>query len=215
MTTLLTITQTAIPFLIAVILHEIAHGYVALKLGDPTAKRLKRLSLNPIRHIDPFMTIILPVALVLAHSPVIFGGAKPVPINPNYFRNQKKGMLLVSAAGPLTNAALALISFCLLFCLRYIDDFIPILLFSFLTNLLIISIVINTVLCIFNLIPVPPLDGGRIVAGILPPALSKSFAKIENYGLIIVAVLLFSGAINNILSPAIEFVLKAIEKIII
>ena len=213
METLLTIIQTAIPFLIAVVLHEISHGYVALKLGDPTAKRLKRLSLNPVRHIDPFMTIILPIALVLAHSPVIFGGAKPVPINPNYFRNPKKGMVLVSAAGPFTNLLIGLISFALLVGLGLVDSLVSVFLLTLLTNMLVISIIINTVLCIFNLIPVPPLDGGRIAVGLLPHPLSQALARLENIGLVIVSVLLFSGVINNILSPAIETVLRAIEQL--
>lgn len=159
------------PFLFAIILHEVAHGYVAYKLGDPTAKMLGRITLNPIQHIDMFMSIILPGLLILSHSPIIFGGAKPVPVNPGYFKNPKRDMAIVAAAGPAVNFILAFLAFQLSLVLpdiasgSIISLLIPV--------WLIYSIIINIALGLFNLLPIPPLDGGRIMVGILPHSLAN------------------------------------------
>lgn len=192
------------PFLFAIILHEVAHGYVAFKLGDPTAKALGRITLNPLRHIDMFMSIILPGLLILSHSPIIFGGAKPVPVNPGYFKNPKRDMALVAAAGPIINFIIAYLAFQLSLTLpnnesgSFFSLLIPI--------WLIYSIIINVALGLFNLLPIPPLDGGRIMVGILPTHLAKKWAKLERFGILIVFLLLMLDIPQKVLGPAINFV---------
>ncbi|MDR2337079.1 MAG: site-2 protease family protein [Deltaproteobacteria bacterium] len=193
------------PLLLAVMLHEIAHGWVAYKLGDPTAKNSGRLTLNPIKHVDPFMTIIFPGLLILANSPVIFGGAKPVPINPSYFKNIRKGMILVAFAGPGVNIILALLSFILF---KNYGTFLQA--GNYLATLtygwLFLSIVINAVLALFNLFPILPLDGGRILTGILPRNLAIFFSKSEKFGLFLIFLLLYSGVLNSVLNPILKFI---------
>jgi Zn-dependent protease len=193
------ILLTVPPLLIAVMLHEIAHGYVAGRLGDPTAKQKGRLTLNPLKHIDPFMTIILPAILIASHSPIIFGGAKPVPVNPMYFKNPRRGMLWVAAAGPATNLVLAGISYGLLRVLGLALSGFQTLELSetaieavrLAGGWLSYSIIINIVLGVFNLIPVPPLDGGRIMVGILPLPLARRLAKIEPFGIYLVIIVIY------------------------
>jgi Zn-dependent protease len=208
------------PLLIAIILHEVAHGYVAYRLGDPTAKFLGRLSLNPLRHIDPMMTIILPGMLILAGSPVVFGGAKPVPVDPRYFRNPVRGMMWVALAGPVTNFILAAIfylllklSLPLLGALAMISAEYPYLIKSLLPMIffwLSYGIIINIALGVFNLVPIPPLDGGRIAVALLPRTLARPLARLEPYGLFILFFLLYTGVINDVL----EFALKAVFSLI-
>lgn len=205
--TLLDILIAAPPLLLAIILHEMAHGWMAMKLGDPTAYKLGRITLNPLRHIDPVMTIMIPGLLILAGSPFIFGGAKPVPVNPAHFKNPRREMAYVALAGPATNLLLA-IGFYLLF--RAFTQLFPLfaelptLPLLVLTMWLINSVLINILLAVFNLLPVPPLDGGRIAVGFLPLNLARYWAKLEPIGLIIVLLLLFSGAIEVILQPVLE-----------
>ena len=188
------------PFLVAIILHEVAHGYVAWKLGDPTAKSLGRITLNPIKHIDLGMSIILPGLLILAGSPVVFGGAKPVPVNPMYFKNPRQGMAIVAIAGPLTNLAIATI------CLAIIPYLPSGQIFqSLIEAWLVGSVIINVVLAVFNLTPIPPLDGGRILVGILPIDLARRVSKLEKYGLVILFGLLYLGIPNKIIEPAIDY----------
>jgi Zn-dependent protease len=188
------------PLLIAVILHEIAHGYVALRLGDPTARNLGRLSLNPIKHIDPFMTILLPAMLIFSGSPIVFGGAKPVPVDPRYFANPRKGMALVAIAGPITNFVLAIL-FYILFRFYFAGSSIDSssIIGDFTMQWLILGIMVNLVLGLFNLFPVPPLDGGRILVGLLPLELAKKLASLERFGLLILVVALMSGIIESVL----------------
>ena len=164
----------------AVILHECAHGWVALKFGDPTAKMMGRLTLNPLRHIDPIGTILVPIVsrLILGFP---FGWAKPVPVNFMYLRNPKRDMIFVALAGPAVNMAIAVAAS---FFLALDQNF-----FS-------LMIMVNLMLAIFNLTPVPPLDGSRILTGLLPTPLARKYAQLEPFGFIIVIVLLKSGALD-------------------
>lgn len=193
------------PLFLSVILHEIAHGWVAGKLGDPTAKSMGRITLNPLRHIDPFMTIVLPALLIAMHSPFIFGGAKPVPINPRNLKNPRRDMIWVALAGPVVNFALAFLFHLLLVNLHFSpaqrNSLLPLLI----TFWLAYGIIINLVLGVFNLLPIPPLDGGRIVVGILPEALARRWARLERFGLLIVIALLASGVLDQLLAPLLQF----------
>lgn len=196
------------PLILAVVLHEIAHGYVAYWLGDPTAKKLGRLSLNPIRHVDPFMTLILPGMLMAMHSPVLFGGAKPVPVNPLYFKNPRYGIVLVALAGPLTNIALALLSFVVVVVANrssFIQELLPAPVLLMVLMWCLTGVLTNLVLAMFNLIPIPPLDGGKIAMGLLPHSLAVLLSKLENYGLILMFALLSTGTVSKYLSPVINF----------
>jgi Zn-dependent protease len=173
-----TITVYAIPVLFAISLHEAAHGYVARYFGDPTAANEGRLSVNPLRHIDPFGTILLPVVLSLLHLPAL-GYAKPVPVDYGRLRNPKKQMALVAAAGPGANFVMGLGWMALWVILSYglkLDQS------DFFIQMCRAGIGVNSAMCVFNLIPLPPLDGGRIVTGILPMALARKYAQIERYG---------------------------------
>lgn len=171
-------------FIYSIILHEIAHGLVAERLGDPTARLSGRLTLNPISHIDPVMSILVPLFLVISGSPIIFGSAKPVPIDPYNLRSPRKDMGIIGLAGPATNIIIALV---LSLLARIIISFSPNLV---LFDLLKTGAQINIILAIFNLIPVPPLDGGRVIVAILPDKYSEALASIENFGIFIVLFLL-------------------------
>lgn len=174
------------------ILHEVAHGFVAHRLGDPTARLLGRLTLNPIKHIDPFMSVLLPFMLIVSGSPVIFGAAKPVPIDPFNFRDGRKDIAISALAGPLTNLLIALAAagiIKLLFILDPIVNF-PGAFVSIAYYLLLIVVRINLLLAIFNLIPIPPLDGSKIFALILPEKEANSYLSIGSIGMIIIFLLL-------------------------
>jgi Zn-dependent protease len=175
-----------LPVLIAITFHEAAHGYVARFLGDDTASRLGRVSLNPVRHIDPFGTIILPGLLLIARSPFLFGYAKPVPVNFRVLHPPRIGMVLVAAAGPTMNIALAIIA-ALSF---HLMVYLPVVAVQWVALNLKNALIINVVLAVFNLFPLPPLDGGRIVVGLLPTGLAKKFVRLEPYGLMILIGLL-------------------------
>lgn len=181
-------------FVLAIVVHEVAHGWIAYKLGDSTAKDLGRLTLNPLAHIDPIGTVILPLLLIMTNSPVVFGWAKPVPINFHNLRNPKRDIISVGLAGPLANITFAFIlaaSFRLFSFLRG----------PFLTEMIFSGILINIVLAAFNLIPIPPLDGSRILFGLLPYPLAVRYMKIESYGFIILFILLWFGLIDWFLNP--------------
>jgi Zn-dependent protease len=175
-----------LPVLIAVTFHEAAHGFVARFLGDETASRLGRVSLNPLRHIDPFGTILLPGLLLLARSPFLFGYAKPVPVNFGALRNPRIGMVLVAAAGPAMNVGLAIVA-ALSF---HLVVYLPVIAGQWVALNLKNAIVINVVLAVFNLFPLPPLDGGRIAVGLLPNILANPLARLESYGMMILIGLL-------------------------
>ncbi|HEX6809068.1 MAG TPA: site-2 protease family protein [Gemmatimonadaceae bacterium] len=182
------------PLLFAMIAHEYAHGYAALKQGDPTAYQLGRLTWNPIKHIDPFMSILLPLVMWLAHGPII-GGAKPVPVNPRNYRKFKRGDIIVSLAGIATNIVIAIVSVPVLVILGLIARAIPPAsgVIAILQAMVVWGILINLFLAMFNLLPLPPLDGSHVLKYLLPPAWSLEYQKLGRYGIIILIVLLYVG----------------------
>jgi Zn-dependent protease len=181
-----TISIWLLPVLVAITFHEAAHGFVARFLGDETASRLGRVSLNPFRHIDSFGTILLPGLLLLARSPFLFGYAKPVPINFRALRNPRSGMVLVAAAGPAMNIGLAIVA-ALSF---HLIVYLPAIAAQWTALNLKNALIINVVLAVFNLFPLPPLDGGRIAVGLLPNGLANPLARLEPYGIMILIGLL-------------------------
>jgi len=187
----------AIPTLLAIILHEVAHGWVADRLGDPTARYSGRLTLNPAAHIDLFGTILLPLVLFISGG-FIFGYAKPVPINPHNLRNPRRDMMWISLAGILTNLALAAVSAMVFRILVSSLGSPPSPIVGPLVMMLGVSVRINCILAVFNAIPIPPLDGSRVLVNLLPPEGAAVFTKLEPYGFIIILLLFFSGMIEFI-----------------
>jgi Zn-dependent protease len=180
--------------LLAMVAHEYAHGYAAMKQGDLTAYQLGRLTWNPIKHIDPFMTIILPIALAVMGGP-IFGGAKPVPVNPRNFRNYKRGDIIVSLAGVATNVVLAFVSVPLIILVGLLGAQLPDLMrpLAVVQQMLVWSVLINLFLAAFNLLPIPPLDGSHVFKYLLPPRWSLAYQQAGRYGIVILFGLLWVG----------------------
>ncbi len=197
----------SVPVLMAITAHEAAHGYMADRLGDHTARLAGRLTLNPLKHLDLIGTVVFFLTRVI-------GWAKPVPINPGNLKNPRRDLLWIALAGPAANLALALASALMFHGLKF---FLPVILGSMpalaklllpLTMMIRASVFVNTALCIFNLIPIPPLDGSRILTGLLPAGPAMLMARIEPYGFLILMVLIFSNAINLFIVPAISFLVQ-------
>lgn len=194
----------ALPVLLAITLHEVAHGYVAYRCGDTTAKMFGRLSLNPLRHIDPIGTVAFPILLgLVTHFSFVIGYAKPVPINWNQLRKPHRDMILVALAGPLANLIMAILwAGCLKIALGlHPETSMPAL---FLLATARAGILINLVLAFLNLLPLPPLDGSRVVLSILSPQQAITYSKVEPYGFFILVLLMFSGVLGYILTPLVN-----------
>jgi len=189
-----------IPLLFAITLHEAAHGWVASKLGDHTARMMGRVTLDPTKHIDPIGTIAIPLVLLLSSSGFIFGWAKPVPINFNALRNGKNGMIWVALAGPGANIFMAI---CWLFVMVIAINMNM----ALLIEMGRIGILVNCVLAVFNLLPIPPLDGSRVISALLPNRLAYQYNQLEQYGLYILLGLMFLGGFNYLVRPWVELIL--------
>lgn len=211
----LKIAISAVPIIFAITVHEASHGYAAKYFGDLTAEKLGRITLNPLKHIDPLGTVILP-ALTLIIGGVLFGWAKPVPVNFGNLRNPKKDMLWVAAAGPASNLVMAILWGILLgFVKRGLDAGEFPNTAYLLIDMAYVGITINIVLMVLNLLPMPPLDGGRIAVSLLPNNLAMQLSRTEKYGFIILIALMFMGVLGKILSPFIGFFQEIIFRIFV
>jgi Zn-dependent protease len=204
-----TIAIAALPVVFAITLHEAAHGYAARHFGDPTAWQAGRISLNPLRHIDPVGTVLIPLLILLfSAGSFLFGYAKPVPVNFSRLRNPKQDMFWVALAGPAANLFMALVWAALLKLAweMPVNDFtVP------LSEMSKLGVIINCVLMVLNLLPLPPLDGGRIAVSLLPYPLASKFAQLERWGFPILLLLLFTGILGLVMSPLVQMLAGLIE----
>jgi len=184
-----TASTWVVPVLLAVTLHEAAHGFAAFRLGDPTAKLYGRLSLNPLRHVDPLGTVVVPLVLLVSSAPFLFGWAKPVPVDVRRLRNPRRDSVLVALAGPGANLVLATLSVMLLAVLR--DGSLPLDVTRWTLLTLRNMLILNLVLAVFNMLPVPPLDGGRVAVGLLPRGPAMWLAGLERYGILLLIGVIF------------------------
>jgi Zn-dependent protease len=203
------IAISLVPLVVAIVFHEISHGLVARRLGDPTAAQRGRLSLNPLKHVDPFGTVILPLLLAISHAP-IFGWAKPVPVDYRRLNHPRRDMILVALAGPGMNFLLALVGSAMLAAALFLSG--P----KFLVDASLVFVLTNVFLAVFNLLPVPPFDGGHVVEGLLPPALGQQFAKIGRYSLLVFVMLILvlpklspkADVIGQVVSPLVNTIVR-------
>ncbi len=220
---ILTLSTWALPLLLAITLHEAAHGYVANMLGDDTARVMGRVSLNPFRHVDPFGTVILPLLLFVMRAPFLFGYAKPVPVNALRLRDPRYGMVWVALAGPGINFAMAIAAGFLL----HLTTVLPESAQEWFALNMVHGIQINLLLALFNMLPIPPLDGGRVAVGLLPRSLALPLARLERHGMLILLGLLFvlplvGGLVGQdwsifgwFILPPLEFLYSLIMKFIV
>ena len=211
--TLHTAASVALPLLLAITLHEAAHAFAAYKCGDNTAKDLGRLSLNPIKHIDPIGTILIPLMLLISGEGFLFGWAKPVPVNMYKLHKPRRDMALVAIAGPLSNLLMLLIWAVIFYKIPSDPKIIDIK--SFVHQMAYWGILINTVLMVLNILPIPPLDGSRVVSSALPQKFAVQYDKIAPYGLFIVFALIFTGVLHLILTHSLDFITHILNNLFV
>jgi Zn-dependent protease len=209
--TLTTISIAAIPLVFAITVHEVAHGWVAKQFGDRTAEMLGRLTLNPIRHVDPIGTVLVPGILLLSGSSVMFGWAKPVPVEPRNMRNPRNNMVLVTAAGPVSNLLMAMIW---AFLMMVSQDSVGGVAGEWVARMAQYGIVFNIMLAVFNMLPIPPLDGGQVLANVLPPGpVSDFLRRMAPFGFFIILALIFTRLLWPLIGPPIAFLLSLLVEL--
>jgi len=220
---LVTISVWTLPLLLAITLHEAAHAWTAWKLGDNTAKSMGRVSFNPLVHVDPFGTVVLPLLLLITQTGFMFGYAKPVPVNFSRLNNPRRDMVWVAIAGPATNMLMLLAAALLINVLSFVPEFAV----EWIGQNLVNMILINAILAVFNMLPIPPLDGGRVAVGLLPDILARPLARLEKYGMLIIIMMLFVvpmagsyigmdfSVFQYIILPPVEVILEFANKIAI